>query len=344
MNKDNTATKLFSSLENKRNYIYQKNYKEDMIGKVEPTLKDKLKHGYVFGKNNLKLYYEKFIVENPKANIVICHGFGECAEKYYELIYYFIQEGYSVFIVEHRGHGRSQRLGIDKSQINVENFNYYVEDFKTFIDEIVIPSGKNKELLLFAHSMGGGIGTVFLEEYTNYFKAAVLSSPMHEINTGKISKSLASIISKSMKVFGMKKKYLPGQTTYTGEKDFEGSATSSRERYEYLYQKIKENEAYQTGGSSVLWYLESLKATKNLVKEENASKVKIPVLLFQTEYDTYVNPEGQNKFASYAQNCQLIQIKKSKHESYFEKDEISLSVIEKILLFYENNYEAQSKK
>lgn len=65
--------------------------------------------------------------------------------------------------------------------------------------------------------------------------------------------------------------------------------------------------------------MESLKATKNLVKEENASKVKIPALLLQTEYDTYVNPEGQNKFAEYAQNCQLIQIKESKHESYFEK-------------------------
>lgn len=218
MNKDNTATKLFSSLENKRNYIYQKNYKEDMIDKVEPCLKNKLKQGYISGRNNLKLYYEKFIVENPKANIVICHGFGECAEKYYELIYYFIQEGYSVFIIEHRGHGRSQRLGIDKSQINVENFNFYVEDFKTFLDEIVIPSGKNKELMLFAHSMGGGIGTVFLEEYTNYFKAAALSSPMHEINTGKISKSLASIISKSMKVFGMKKNIFQDKQLYGRKK------------------------------------------------------------------------------------------------------------------------------
>jgi len=337
MSIDNTATKLFSGLEDKKNYIYQKNYKEDMVNKVEPYLKKNLKHGYIFGKNNSKLYYEKFIIENSKANIVICHGFGEFTEKYYELIYYFIQEGYSVFIIEHRGHGRSQRLGMDQSQINVENFNYYVEDFKKFIDEIVIPSCKNKELLLFAHSMGGGIGTVFLEEYTNYFKAAVLSSPMHEINTGKIPKSLAKVISKSMKFLGMKRRYLPGQTTYTDKKGFASSATSCKERYEYLYQKIKNNKDYQSGGSSVLWYLESLKATKNLIKKENASKVKIPVLLFQTEYDTYVNPGAQNKFAEYAQNCQLIQIKQSKHESYFEKDEITFSAIEKMLLFYKEN-------
>lgn len=53
---------------------------------------------------------------------------------------------------------------MDNYQINVENFDYYVEDFKKFIDEIVIPDSRNKKLLLFAHSMGGCIGTVFFRE------------------------------------------------------------------------------------------------------------------------------------------------------------------------------------
>jgi lysophospholipase len=335
----NTATKIFSDFdfEDAKKYIYQKNYKEDMLKKVEPYLKKKLEYGYITGKKNLKLYYEKFIVKNPKANIVICHGLRECTEKYYELIYYFMKEGYSVFIIEHRGHGRSQRLGIDTSQINVEKFNYYVEDFKKFIDEIVIPDSKNKSLLLFAHSMGGGIGTIFLEEYTNYFKAAVLSSPMHEMNTGKSPKILANIVSMGMKLCGKERMYLPGQIPYTGQKKIPSSSTSCKERYEYIYEKIKKNNAYHSGGSSALWYLECLKATKKLIKKENASKVKIPVLLFQAEYDTYVIPRGQNKFATYAKNCELIHVKESKHESYFERDEIAFDVIDKVILFYENN-------
>lgn len=337
MNIGNTALQLVSASKYSRAYIYEKNYKEDMRKKVEPYLKKKLKTGYLLGKNDLKLYYEKFIVEKPKANIVICHGFGECIEKYYELIYYFMLERYSVFILQHRGHGKSERLGIDESQINVESFDYYVEDFKKFLDEIVIPNNKNKGIFLFAHSMGGGIGTVFLEKYTQYFKAAVLSSPMHEINTGRIPKALAHTISTSMKLLGMKKRYIPGHTPYIEKNKFESRATSSRARYEYVYEKIKNNKEYQSGGSSVLWYLESSKATRNLVKSENASKVKIPVLLFQTEYDTYVKPKAQNKFAAYAKNCNLIQVKGSKHEAYFEKDEIAFSVIEKMLIFYEDN-------
>lgn len=328
MNKGNINTKK---------YISQKNYKEDMLNKVEPYLKKKVKIGYILGQKNLKFYYEKFIVKNAKASIVICNGFGEYTQKYYELIYYFIKEDYSVFIIEHRGQGRSQRLGIDNSQINIEKFDYYIEDFKKFIDEIVIPDSNNKNLLLFAHSMGGAIGTIFLEEYTNYFKAAVLSSPMHEINTGKPPKFLANIISMGMKLCGKGKMYLPGQIPYSGEKILPSRTTSCKERYDYEYEKIKNNSEYHSGGASALWYSESSKATRKLLKKENASKVKIPVLLFQAEHDTYVIPRAQNKFAAYAKNCQLIHVKGSKHESYFEIDEIAFDVIDKIILFYENN-------
>ena len=73
------------------------------------------------------------------------------------------------------------------------------------------------------------------------------------------------------------------------------------------------------------------------MKKENASKVKIPVLLFQSEYDTYVISRGQNKFASYAKDCELIHVKGAKHESYFEKDEILFDFLDKAFLFYENN-------
>lgn len=341
MNKSSVVPKIFSSLnyniEDTQEYITQKNYKKDMLTKVEPYLKKNLNNGYISGQKNLRLYYEKFIVKNAKANIVICHGFGEYTEKYYELIYYFMKAGYSVFIIEHRGQGRSQRLGIDSSQINVEKFDYYIKDFKKFIDDIVLPESADKSLLLFAHSMGGGIGTIFLEEYRNYFKAAVLSSPMHEINTGKSPKILANIVSAGMKLCGKETMYLPGQSPYTGKKSFPNRSTGCKERYDYQYEKIRNNDAYHSGGSSALWYYESLRATKKLIKKENASKVMIPVLLFQAEYDTHVIPKAHNKFASYAKNCKVVHLKGAKHGSYFERDEIVFSFLNQVLAFYKNN-------
>ena len=135
--------------------------------------------------------------------------------------------------------------------------------------------------------------------------------------------------------FGKGKSYLPTEKPY--KEKFKLRATNCRERYSYYRDKIIKNKLYQHGGASVNWYNESLKATKYIVKKKNASKVKIPVLLLQAEKDTYVIPEAHHKFARYAEKCEVAHIKESKHESYYERDEISFTIIEKMLQFYNEN-------
>lgn len=319
-----------------KKYISEENYINNMEKEVEPYLKNMVQYWTIKGKNNVRLYYEKYIMENSKGNIVISHGFGEFIDKYYELIYYFLKENYSVFIIEHRGNSRSQRLGKDKSQISVEKFDYYLEDFKEFIDKIVIPSSNNKKLLLFGHSMGGGIGTLFLEKYPKYFNGAVFSSPMYEINSGKTPKYVAMLIAILMNLLGKGKEYIPGQSHYTGERRFPSRSTSSLSRYDYQYYKIKENHVYQTGGASAKWYLESIIATKKLRMKKNAVNIKIPILLIQGGRDTHVLPEAHYKVASYVENFKIIRIEESKHESYCESDNIAFPVIDTIIKFYNN--------
>lgn len=318
------------------NYISSQNYIENMINKVEPELDNIREKGYITGINNIKLYYEKYIVKNPKASIVICHGIGEYTEKYNELIYYFINNRYSVFIIEQRGNGRSGRLGGDSCQISVEKFDYYIEDFKKFIDEIVVPESRGKELLLFAHSMGGGIGTIFLENYPQYFNGAVLSSPMHKIHTGKSAAFIADILSAIFICIGKQYKYMPGQNPYSGKRKFPNRTTNCEERYNYQYNKILANKMYQTGGASAKWYFEASKATRSLRKKKNISKVKIPVLLIEAECDTHVVAKAHYKFAHYAHNCELTIVNNGKHETYFEIDDITKPVVGKILGFYDS--------
>ncbi|WP_294373524.1 alpha/beta fold hydrolase [uncultured Clostridium sp.] len=314
-------------------YISSENYIEDMSKKTEPFLNNFRESGYILGMNNIRLYYEKFILENDKGSIVICHGIGEYTEKYNELIYYFLNSGYSVFILEHRGNGRSGRIGSDSGQVSIENFNYYIDDFKKFIDEIVVPSSHNN-LLLFAHSMGGGIGTLFLERYPEYFHKAVLSSPMHQVHTGKTPPFIADIISAILMCLGRKGEYMISQKPYSGRRKFPGRTTSCKQRYEYQYNKILNNQCFQTGGASIKWYFETAKATRYLRNKRNISKVKIPVLLFQAEYDTHVTSEAQYKFAKYADNCEIVVVKGGKHETFAETDEIAKQVIKKIIDFF----------
>ena len=60
--------------------------------------------------------------------IVISHGFTEFAEKYDELVWYFLLAGYSVCVLEHRGHGKSARDVDDHCMVWIDDWQRYVAD------------------------------------------------------------------------------------------------------------------------------------------------------------------------------------------------------------------------
>lgn len=319
-------------------HISEDNYVEDMKNIVEPYIDSRKETGYINGVDNAQLYYEKYYNADAIGNIVISHGFTENLEKYNEMIYYFLNNGYNVFGIEHRGHGRSGSLGVqDSTQIHVNNFNDYVDDLKTFMDEVVVPNSDNKKVFLYAHSMGGAIGAKFLEDNPQYFNASILSSPMLEINTGKIPEDLARIISKAAILFGQGGKYAAGQGPYNPNERFEDASTSCESRYNYISEIKKENPEFQKGGGSYKWLYECLSKTKQITNKNNASKVETPVLLFQAEKDDLVRPKGQNDFAKYAKDCTLERVSNSKHEVYFEKDSVQKTYLQKVFDFFKKH-------
>lgn len=319
-------------------YVSESEYNDKMDNTVVPYLNNIVQTGYFVGQNNVNIYYEKYVVPNSKASIVISHGFTEYTGRYKELIYYFIKKGYSVYILDHRGHGHSGNLGTkDSTELNVDSFEYYVLDFKTFLDNIVLPSkNKNEKLLLYAHSMGGCIGALFLEQFPQYFNAAILNSPMLEINTGNVPSFIAKPLADIMNFFGLGNNYVFGQGKYTGEDDFANCGTSSKVRYEYARNKLLNQDQYaQRGGASFHWLQEAFNATKEATNKDNASEVKIPVVLFQAENDTYVGKNGQIEFAKYAGNCTLVPVSGSKHEIYRENDSILPGYLNNVFNFYD---------
>ena len=111
-------------------------YAQQMQEVIEPYLETCRKNGYYERQTGMPLYYETYTVENPKGNVVIVHGFTENVEKYWEVIYYFIKEKYQVYLMDHRGHGKSFREAgdLDCSLTHVENFEDYIEDLHGFIE------------------------------------------------------------------------------------------------------------------------------------------------------------------------------------------------------------------
>lgn len=109
------------------------NYQRTMKRDVEPYLRSYEKDGYIESYDKTAIYYRTYQIPQAKAGIVISHGFCEFAEKYREVIYYFLQNGYSVYVPEHRGHGYSDRIVVDGEKVHVEDYEQYVQDLHFFV-------------------------------------------------------------------------------------------------------------------------------------------------------------------------------------------------------------------
>lgn len=68
------------------------NYQRTMKRDVEPYLRSYEKDGYIESYDKTAIYYRTYRIPQAKAGIVISHGFCEFAEKYREVIYYFLQK------------------------------------------------------------------------------------------------------------------------------------------------------------------------------------------------------------------------------------------------------------
>ena len=139
------------------NTILEKEYDTVMKETVEPYLKKHRKSGYISSYDGIgKIHVMRYLAEEPKGVIVICHGYTESAPKYDELVYYFLQAGYHVYLPEHCGHGLSYRLTKDPSLVHIDNWKRYVRDF-LHVCEYIRKKHPDLHLNLFAHSMEAGV-------------------------------------------------------------------------------------------------------------------------------------------------------------------------------------------
>jgi lysophospholipase len=295
-------------------------------------LMDQGEAGFISGVGGKRLYTFSIVNPNAKANVVLSHGYGESALKYRETMYNLYALGYSVYMWEHRGHARSDRLVADRYKTHVEDFDNYVDDMQTFISEKV---PQDKPLLLFAHSMGAAIGLSYIERHPAVFQAAVLNAPLLELNTAPYPGWVAKGIADVLDFVGRDEDYAPGQKTLVAEEwRFETSATTSAPRFE---RNRTDNlaEDLALGGVTIKWLREALKTTKHLTKKNNARNVTTPLLMYQAGQDTFVKPGGQDRFCAAAQACTLIKVPESRHEVFNEADAIRVPFWENAAQFYE---------
>lgn len=282
-----------------------------------------------------------------KGAIVVSSGRTETYLKYKELIFDLWRNGYSVYVHDHRGQGLSGRepevVG-EPQKGHVENFGFFVADLRKFVGDVVEKGGHANHFLI-AHSMGGVIASLYLEEDPKPFQAAAMTSPMHEIQSlGGLEPLISCPIAHILSSFWDSGYVLQGHG-YQPPPFTNNDYTGSEIRYERLLAEYKKEPKVQLGSPTHGWLARACDAAKKSRNE--ADRIRIPVRLFQGGSDKIVHANGHKVFCeNYRKAAPAgcdgkgggpVVMKDAKHELLIEKDGIRHEVVAGILSFFEKN-------
>lgn len=137
--------------------------------------------------SSIKVFYRSWEASDEKAVICGIHGLGEESSRYSKLGNFLSANGFSFFIYDLRGHG--------KTAFNTKNFGYvdsfysFVHDTRDFISK-VIEEKSVKKVILFGHSMGGLIALHYLSRIKDYVSCGVTSGAATITKTSFLQKYL----------------------------------------------------------------------------------------------------------------------------------------------------------
>lgn len=302
--------------------LSEEGYSETMKTVVLPYLAHRKTENYCEREKGKRIFYIRCLADHPRGIAVISHGYTETIEKYAENIYYFLCRGYHVYMPEHCGHGHSYRMCSDTkdfSLVHVDDYTRYVDDL-LFVARSASRDFPKLPILLYGHSMGGGIAAAAASRSPELFSKLILSAPMIRPSTAPVPWPLASLIVKVLCTVGKSERYVTGNRPYEGPELFADSASVSEARFDYYQQKRYTEPLYQMNAASYGWLWQAARLNRYLQKSA-WRRITCPVLVFQAENETYVSQKEQVRFVRKLSqrnpgNVKLIRVPGTKHEIF----------------------------
>ncbi|WP_176819147.1 alpha/beta fold hydrolase [Ferrimonas sediminum] len=293
---------------------------------ASPQLWQQAHQGHFIGVDGMRLNYATLTQANARGAVVIASGRSEGYLKYHGLAKALLEQELDVYIWDHRGQGLSERLTRNPDMGHVERFDDYVADMTTFIDTKVLPR-KPKKLYLVGHSMGGAIGSLYLQHYPDTFDAAVFSAPMYGIQLPGPRWALEPVLAMMARwnrLFG-EPGYIPGGTDYEPKPFERNLLTQDADAYQDfldLYQQIPE---LQLGDPTNHWMLESFNAMDRI--RSQAQRITTPTLVMQAGNDAIVDNQVMESVVNASTNTSLLRLPNARHELLIETPTIRRRVL-----------------
>lgn len=295
--------------------ISEENFSQEILN-VEKKLSEYAITGTFNSFDNHTIAYEYFLVENPKASVILLHGFTEFYKKLYEMTWYFLNMGYNVFLYDQRDHGLSERSCADTSITHIDDFNNYVLDLECFVNQIVSPNSKKLPIHIMGHSMGGAVTALYLMRNNNPIEKAILSSPMISPKTHGFPSFLVNFVAKK---YGKREGFnaiFPHSKPFNPNPDFVQSSDASAARFFHNLDYRLKNPCYQNSAFSNGWIREALKVKGYILKKKNLAKIKTRTLIISAENDKVVHQELHYKLAKKLKTSTIVTMPGAKHTVY----------------------------
>ena len=235
--------------------------------------------------------------------VVISSGRTETMLKYKELAHDLWRNGYSVYLIDHRGQGLSARepaVADQPQKGHVGRFDDFVDDLRLFVRSQVAPAG-HRNVFLLGHSMGGAIAALLLETpgpEAALFRAAVLSSPMLAIQGlgGRPADTLSCPLAKAAAGLGFASSYVLRGGGYQPKSFADNQYTRSALRYERLLKQMAQASEAQLGSPTWGWTAQACDAAQRA--RSQGARLRTPVLVLVAGADQIVHADGARTFCA----------------------------------------------
>ncbi|MEP1086170.1 MAG: lysophospholipase, partial [Algoriphagus sp.] len=218
-----------------------------------------------------KLYLQAWMVDSPKASMLLVHGLGEHSARYVHLVERLNSLGISVFTFDGRGHGKSAS---GKPDAYFDSYEDYLKDIDALFGKMTsyVPG---VPAFLYGHSMGGGMVAAYTLDYKPKAAGVILSSPAIKEAEGT-SKFLIAI-------GGLMSNYFPRLKVLKLD-------TSKITRIPEDVQKYKNDPLIYLDDFPARTANEVLKLMRQI--QNRAVEFDLPLLLIHGSADGLTNPKG----------------------------------------------------
>ena len=214
---------------------------------------------------------------NPKGTLLLVHGVGEHGGRWSNLENALLAAGWSFYVFDHRGHGRSTGR-----RVHIDSFDDYLNDLTRVYDEVRAHAGEGK-VFVYGHSMGALITATWAALRRPTVWGVILSAPPFRlaVKVPKVKIAAAKILSKIVPTLALANEVDPAVLSHDAAV---GKA--------YRLDPLVETKATVRWGDEFLKALETIKA--------RGGEIEVPLLIVHGTSDALSDYRGVEEFVTKA--------------------------------------------